>query len=160
MSPLAARDPNESDEERNASQAGEEQPILTEIDHVGIAVFDLFEALDTYREAFGATVEHREELADEGVDVALLKVAESYIQLISPTREDSTLTAFLEERGEGLHHVGFRVDDVAAVLEILAAEGHQLIDEEPRPGSRGTQVAFVHPRGMHGTLILLVEEQP
>lgn len=158
MSPLAARDPNETDEERAASQAGEQRPVLTEIDHVGIAVLDIFEALDTYREAFGATVEHREELPDEGVDVALLKVADSYIQLISPTREDSTLTAFLEERGEGLHHVGFRVDDCAEVLDILAAEGHDLIDTEPRPGSRGTRVAFVHPRSMHGTLILLVEE--
>ena len=158
MSPLAARDPNETDDEREASQAGEERPVLTEIDHVGIAVRDIYEALDTYREAFGATVEHREELADEGVDVALLKVAESYIQLIAPLHEDSSITAFLEERGEGLHHVGFRVDDCAAVLEILAAEGHELIDTVPRPGSRGTQVAFVHPRGMHGTLILLVEE--
>lgn len=158
MSPLTARDPNESEEERAASQAGEERPILTEIDHIGIAVRDLPEALDTYREAFGATVEHREELVDDGVEVALLQVAESYIQLISPTREDSTVTAFLEERGEGLHHVGFRVDDCAAVLEILEAEGHELIDDEPRAGSRGTRVAFVHPRGMHGTLILLVEE--
>lgn len=156
--PLAARDPNETDEERNASQAGEEVPTLTAIDHVAFAVHDIFDALDTYREAFGAVVEDREVLEDEGVDVALLKVADSYIQLLAPTREDSTLTPFLAERGEGLHHVGFRVDDVAASLAILEAQGHELIDAEPRPGTRGTTVAFVHPRALHGALILLVEE--
>ena len=158
MSPLQARNPNESEEEKSVSQAGEELPVLTEIDHIGIAVRDLPAALDTYREAFGAVVEDREELADEGVEVALLKVAESYIQLLTPTRDDSELAAFLEERGEGIHHVGFRVDSVADVLDVLAAQGHELVDEEPRPGSRGTLVAFVHPRSMHGTLILLVEE--
>ena len=157
MSPLQARDPNESENEKEASQAGEELPVLTEIDHIGIAVRDLPAALDTYREAFGAVVEDREELLDEGVEVALLKVAESYIQLLTPTHDDSELSVFLEERGEGIHHVGFRVDSVADVLEVLAAQGHELIDEEPRPGSRGTLVAFVHPRSMHGTLILLVE---
>lgn len=156
--PLQARDPNETDEERDASQAGEEVPTLTAIDHVGFAVHDIFDALDTYREAFGAVVEDREVLDDEGVDVALLKVADSYIQLLAPTREGSTLTPFLAERGEGLHHVGFRVDDVEATLAILEAQGHRLIDAEPRPGTRGTTVAFVHPRSMHGALILLVEE--
>lgn len=156
--PLQARDPNETDEEREAAQAGEEMSVLTEIDHVAFAVHDIFSALDTYREAFGAVVDHREVLDDEGVDVALLKVAESYIQLIAPTREDSALTPFLAARGEGLHHVGFRVDDVAAVLDVLEAQGHELIDPEPRPGTRGTTVAFVHPRSMHGALILLVEE--
>jgi methylmalonyl-CoA epimerase len=158
MSPLQARDPNESESEKEATQAGEELPVLTEIDHIGFAVRDLPTALDTYREAFDAVVEHREELVDEGVEVALLKVAESYIQLLAPLHDDSELSAFLEERGEGIHHIGFRVDDVTAVLEVLAAQGHELIDEEPRPGSRGTQVAFVHPRSMHGALILLVEE--
>src|SRR5688572_6922406 len=110
--PLQARDPNESEEERAASQAGETLPGLTEIDHIGIAVRDLPAALDTYREAFDAVVEHREELADEGVEVALLKVAESYIQLLAPLHEDSELAPFLDERGEGIHHVGFRVDDI------------------------------------------------
>lgn len=158
MSPLQARDPNESEDLQDASQGGEGLPVLTEIDHIGIAVRNLPDALDTYREAFGAVVEHREELVDEGVEVALLKVAESYVQLLTPTHDDSELSAFLAERGEGLHHVGFRVDDVAAVLEVLAAQGHELVDEEPRPGSRGTLVAFIHPRSVHGTLICLVEE--
>jgi len=158
VSPLQARDPNEDEDEREAAQAGEELPVLTEIDHVGIAVRDLPAALDTYREAFDAVVEHREELVDDDVEVALLKVAESYVQLLAPTHEDSPLTAFLDERGEGVHHIGFRVDDVAAVLDVLAAQGHELVDEEPRRGSRGTLIAFVHPRSMHGTLICLVEE--
>lgn len=156
MSPLAARDPNET--EREAARGGEEEPLLTEIDHVGIAVRDLGDALDTYREAFGALVDVREDLDDDGVEVAMLKVAESHIQLLSPTREDSTITAFLEERGEGLHHVAFRVRDCEEVLAILEAEGHQLIDPHPRRGARGARVAFVHPRTLHGTLILLVEE--
>lgn len=158
MSPLQARDPNEDDEERAAAEAGEELPALTEIDHIGLAVRDLPAALDTYREAFDAVVEHREELVDEGVEVALLKVAESYIQLLAPLHDDSALAAFLDERGEGVHHVGLRVDDIVAALDVLAGLGHELIDEEPRPGSRGTQIAFVHPRSMHGTLICLVEE--
>ncbi len=156
--PLQARNPNETDEERESAQSGEELPVLTELDHVAFAVHDIYAALDTYREAFGAVVEHREELPDEGIDVALLKVAESYIQLLAPTREDSDLTPFLVERGEGLHHVGFRVDDVAAVLDVLEAQGHELIDTVPRSGTRGTTVAFVHPRSMHGALILLVQE--
>ena len=156
--PLAARDPNETDEEREAAQAGEELPTLTAIDHVAFAVRDIYAALDTYREAFGAVVEHREELVDDGVDVALLKVGDGYVQLLAPTGEGSVLTPFLADRGEGLHHVGFRVDDVAAALEVLEAQGHELIDTEPRAGTRGTTVAFVHPRSMHGALILLVEE--
>lgn len=158
MSPLQARNPNESEDEKAASQAGEELAVLTEIDHIGIAVHDLPAALDTYREAFDAVVEHREELVDDGVEVALLRVAQSYIQLLAPLHDDSELASFLDERGEGIHHVGFRVDDVAAVLEVLAANGHELVDDEPRPGSRGTHIAFVHPRSMHGTLICLVEE--
>lgn len=158
MSPLQARDPNEDEDEREAAQAGEQLSVLTEIDHVGIAVRDLPAALDTYREAFDAVVDHREELIDDGVEVALLKVAESYVQLLAPTHDDSPLAAFLDERGEGIHHVGFRVDDVAATLDVLAEQGFALVDEEPRPGSRGTLIAFVHPRAMHGTLICLVEE--
>ena len=156
--PLQARDPNESEDEKEASQAGEQLPVLTEIDHIGIAVRDLPAALDTYREAFDAVVEHREELVDDGVEVALLKVAESYIQLLTPLHDDSELGSFLDERGEGIHHIGFRVDDLAAALDVLAGQGYELVDDEPRPGSRGTSIAFVHPRSMHGTLICLVEE--
>jgi methylmalonyl-CoA epimerase len=159
MSPLTARDPNETDEERDAAASGAQQDeLLTEIDHIAIAVRDLDEGIATYREAFGATVDHREVVESDGVEEALLKVAESYIQLLSPTRDDSPVAKYLEKKGEGLHHIGFRVDDCGAVLEHLKAEGHKVIDEFPRPGSRGTTVAFVHPKAIHGTLIELVQE--
>ena len=87
--------------------------LLTEIDHVAIAVGDLDAAIDYYERAFGATVAHREVVERDGVEEALLKVADSYIQLSTPTRDDSPVARFLEKRGEGLHHVGYRVDDCA-----------------------------------------------
>ena len=87
-------------------------------------------------------------------------MADSYVQLISPTRPDSPVAAFLERRGEGLHHVGYRVDDCGAALEAMVAAGAKPIDAAPRPGSRGTTVAFIHPKGSFGTLIELVEEGP
>ena len=109
--------------------------ILTEIDHVAIAVNDIEEAIGFYQSAFGATVEHRESVERDGVDEALLKVAESYIQLISGNREDSPIAKYLAKRGEGLHHVGYRVDDCAAALQALVAAGATPIDAEPRPGT-------------------------
>ncbi len=132
--------------------------LLTEIDHVAIAVRDLEAAVDYHRRAFGATVEHREIVERDGVEEALLAVADSYIQLISPTRTDSPVARFIERRGEGLHHVGYRVVDCAAALAAMVAAGATPIDPEPRPGSRGTTIAFVHPKGSFGTLIELVEE--
>jgi methylmalonyl-CoA/ethylmalonyl-CoA epimerase len=132
--------------------------ILTEIDHVAIAVRDLEAAVDYYRRAFGAEVEHREIVESDGVEEALLKVADSYIQLLTPTREDSPVAKFLEKRGEGLHHVGYRVADCAEALRKVIEAGGRPIDEKPRPGSRRTTVAFVHPKGSFGTLIELVEE--
>jgi methylmalonyl-CoA epimerase len=132
--------------------------VLTEIDHVAIAVFDLEAAIAYYRDTFDATVAHREIVERDGVEEALLKVADSYIQLLSPVRDDSPVAKSLASRGEGLHHVGYRVDDCAAALARIKAEGHRVIDEEPRPGSRGTTVAFVHPKGAFGTLIELVQE--
>jgi methylmalonyl-CoA epimerase len=133
-------------------------PLLTEIDHVGIAVRDLDAAIAYYRDTFGATVSHRESIDLDGVEEALIAVADSYIQLLSPTRPDSPVARFLERRGEGLHHVGYRVDDCAVALESVREGGGTLIDEAPRPGSRGTTVAFVHPKGAFGTLIELVQE--
>jgi methylmalonyl-CoA/ethylmalonyl-CoA epimerase len=132
--------------------------LLTEIDHVAIAVEDIEAAIAWYEAAFGATVEHREIVDSDGVEEALLNVAESYIQLVTPTRDDSPVAKFLEKRGEGLHHIGYRVDDCAAALESLRAQGNRLLDEVPRPGSRGTTVAFVHPKGAFGTLVELVQE--
>jgi len=131
---------------------------LTEIDHVAIAVHDLEAAIAYYRDTFGAEVAHREVVERDGVEEALLAVADSYIQLLTPIRDDSPVAKSLATRGEGLHHVGYRVADCAAALERVKAEGHRVIDEEPRPGSRGTTVAFLHPKSAFGTLIELVQE--
>lgn len=130
---------------------------LTEIDHVAIAVHDLEAAIAWYAKTFGAEVTHREVVDADGVEEALLAVADSFIQLVTPTRPGSPVARFLEKRGEGLHHVGYRVEDCAAALEAVRAQGGQLIDESPRPGSRGTTVAFVHPKAAFGTLIELVQ---
>lgn len=132
--------------------------LLTEIDHVAIAVSDLEAAIAYYRDTFGAEVAHREVVDSDGVEEALLRVADSYIQLLTPTRDDSPVARYLQNRGEGLHHVGYRVDDCAAALEAVKAQGGRVIDEAPRPGSRGTTVAFVHPKGAFGALIELVQE--
>ncbi len=132
--------------------------LLTEIDHVAIAVNDLEAAIVYYQRAFGATVDHREIVESDGVEEALLKVAESYIQLLTPTRPDSPVAKSLEKRGEGLHHIGYRVDDCAAALRAMVDAGATALDKAPRPGSRGTTVAFIHPKGSFGTLIELVQE--
>jgi methylmalonyl-CoA/ethylmalonyl-CoA epimerase len=132
--------------------------LLTEIDHVAIAVRDLDAAIAWYADVFGATVEHREVVDSDGVSEALLRVADSYVQLLTPTRDDSPVAKYLEKKGEGLHHVGYRVADCAAALEAVKAAGGMVIDQAPRPGSRGTTVAFVHPKTSFGTLIELVED--
>ena len=134
------------------------EQLLTEIDHVAIAVRDLDAAVEWYREVFAATVEHREVVESDGVAEALLRVADSYIQLLTPTRDDSPVAKFLAKRGEGLHHVGYRVADCAGALAAVKAAGGRVIDDAPRPGSRGTIVAFVHPTTSFGTLIELVED--
>ena len=132
--------------------------ILTEIDHVAIAVHDLEAAISYYQRAFGATVDHREVVESDGVEEALLKVAESYIQLLTPTRPDSPVAKALEKRGEGLHHIGYRVANCADALAQMIAAGATPLDKAPRPGNRGTTVAFIHPKGSFGTLIELVQE--
>jgi len=132
--------------------------LLTEIDHIAIAVKDLEAAIAYYQKAFGATVDHREVVESDGVEEALLKVAESYIQLLTPTRPDSPVAKAIEKRGEGLHHIGYRVNNCAEALAAMIAAGATPIDKAPRPGSRGTTVAFIHPKGSFGTLIELVQE--
>lgn len=132
--------------------------LLTEIDHVAIAVQDLEAAIEYYRSTFGAEPVHRERIESDGVEEALIKVADSYVQLLTPVRESSPVAKFLATKGEGIHHVGYRVASCAEALDRVRAAGGRLIDEAPRPGSRGTTVAFVHPKGAFGTLIELVEE--
>jgi methylmalonyl-CoA epimerase len=133
-------------------------PQLTEIDHVAIAVHDLDGAVAWYEQMFGARVTHRERVESDGVEEALLQVADSYIQLLTPTRPDSPVAKYLERKGEGLHHVGYRVADAEATLQAYRDHGGVSIDDHARPGSRGTTVAFLHPKGAWGTLIELVQE--
>jgi len=130
----------------------------SEIDHVGIAVRDLEEAIERYRAALGADPVHRERMEGDGVEEALFRVGASYVQLLAPTAEDTPVGRFLARRGEGVHHVGYRVGDVAAAVAELKEQGVPMVDDAPRPGSRGTTVAFAHPKGFGGVLVELVEE--
>jgi methylmalonyl-CoA/ethylmalonyl-CoA epimerase len=132
--------------------------LFTEIDHVAIAVRDLDAAIAWYAEAFGATVAHRERVESDGVEEALLAVADSYVQLLTPTRDDSPVAKYLDAKGEGLHHIGYRVADCGVALDAARAAGVRAIDAAPRSGSRGTTVAFLHPKTSFGTLIELVQE--
>jgi methylmalonyl-CoA epimerase len=132
--------------------------MLTDIDHVAIAVRNLDAAIAHYRSWFGAEVAHRERIESDAVEEALLKVGDSYIQLVCPTSAESPVAKFLDNKGEGLHHVGYRVADCAAALQRVKDSGGRVIDQSPRPGSRGTTVAFIHPKGDLGTLVELVQE--
>src|SRR5690242_16104926 len=126
--------------------------MLTEIDHVAIAVNDLEAAIAYYRNAYGVEVAHREVVERDGVEEALLKVAESYVQLLTSEIDDSTAATILTSKGAGIPHVAYRVDDCAAALKRVRAEGGRLIDETRRHGSRGTTVAFVLSKRAFGTL--------
>jgi methylmalonyl-CoA/ethylmalonyl-CoA epimerase len=132
--------------------------LLTEIDHVGIAVTDLDGAVEEYRRALGVEPVHRERVEDQGVEEVLFRVGTSYIQLLRALGPDTPVGKFLQRRGEGVHHVGYRVSDINRTLEQLRGAGVPLVDEEPRPGSRGTTVAFAHPKGFRGVLVELVQE--
>jgi methylmalonyl-CoA/ethylmalonyl-CoA epimerase len=132
--------------------------VLEDIDHVGIAVADLEAAVDHYRRAFGIEPVHRETIADQGVEEVLFQAGTSFIQLLGALGPDTPVGRFLEKRGEGVHHVGYRVKDIAAALARLKEQAIPLVDETPRRGSRGTTVAFVHPKGMGGVLVELVAE--
>jgi methylmalonyl-CoA/ethylmalonyl-CoA epimerase len=134
------------------------ESLFTEIDHVAIAVNDLDAAIAWYADVFGAEVTHREVVETDGVEEALVRVSDSYIQLLTPTRDDSPVAKYLAKRGEGLHHIAYRVADCAVALEIVKQSGARVIDEAPRPGSRNTTVAFIHPQAAFSTLIELVQE--
>ncbi|HEX9890781.1 MAG TPA: methylmalonyl-CoA epimerase [Actinomycetota bacterium] len=132
--------------------------MLEAIDHVGIAVRDLDAAVERYRTAFGVVPTHRETVDHQGVEEVLFAVGGSYIQLLRALGPDTPVGRFLARRGEGVHHVGYRVADLAGTLGTLRDQGHALVDETGRPGSRGTTVAFVHPKAFDGVLIELVQE--
>jgi methylmalonyl-CoA epimerase len=122
------------------------------IHHLGVAVDDLDAAIDRYASLFGATVEHRERVDEQGVEAASLRIGASRLELLEPLGPDTPVGKFLAKRGPGMHHVAFEVDDVAAELERLRSQGAQLIDEAPRRGLFGLQVAFVHPEATGGVL--------
>lgn len=126
------------------------------IHHLGVAVPDLEEAIATYEMLFGARLERRDSLDDQGVDAASLFVGESRVELVAPTGDDTYVGRFLAKRGPGMHHLALETDDVEAALRELAASGAQLIDETPRRGLFGLEVAFVHPNAVHGVLTEVV----
>jgi methylmalonyl-CoA/ethylmalonyl-CoA epimerase len=132
---------------------------LTDIDHVGIAVPDLEAAIAEYRRLLGVEPSHRERVEDQGVEEVLFPVGSSYIQLLGALGPDTPVGRSLAARGPGVHHVAYRVGDVEAALAHLRDEGARLIDESPRPGSRNTLIAFVHPRSTGGVLVELVQER-
>ena len=132
--------------------------MLGKIEHVAVAVSDLDAAVALYRDVWGLEVEHRERVEDQGVEEAMVKIGESYIQLLGATGPDTTVGKFLERRGEGLHHIAYEVDDLEATLAELKEKGVPLIDEAPRKGGRGHMVAFVHPKGNRGLLVELIQK--
>ena len=126
------------------------------VHHIGVAVADLDEAVASYALLLGGTLEHREALADQGVEAASMLLGGSRIELLSPTAEDTPVGRFLAKRGPGMHHIAYQVEDVGKALADLAAAGTELIDVVPRLGLFGLQVAFVHPDAVHGVLTEVV----
>jgi methylmalonyl-CoA epimerase len=132
--------------------------MLTDIDHVGIAVEDLEVAVALYRRLLGVEPVHRERVQDQGVEEVLFAAGSSYIQLLGALGPDTPVGRSLASRGPGLHHVAYRVEDIDAALAQMRDQGARLIDEVPRRGSRNTAIAFVHPTTMGGVLVELVQE--
>lgn len=122
------------------------------IHHVGLAVADLDEAVQTYERLFGGRLEYRATVEEQGVETALLRVGDSRVELLAALGEDTPVGRFLAKRGPGMHHIAYEVDDVRSTLAELAAQGAELIDAEPRQGMFGLEVAFVHPESVHGVL--------
>jgi methylmalonyl-CoA/ethylmalonyl-CoA epimerase len=122
------------------------------IHHLGVAVADLDEALATYEGLFGAELEHRERVDEQGVEAAVVLVGDSRVELLSALGDDTPVGRFLASRGPGMHHVAYEVGDIRSALERLTEQGAELIDPEPRQGLFGLEVAFVHPDSVHGVL--------
>jgi methylmalonyl-CoA epimerase len=130
---------------------------MMKIDHIGIAVKSLSEAVKVYEQAVGLKLAGYDEVDEQGVRVAMLDIGESRIELLEPTRPDSPVEKFMTRRGEGIHHIAIRVDDIEQVLERLKTAGIRLIDEKPKQGAHNTRIAFIHPASTHGVLMELVE---
>jgi methylmalonyl-CoA/ethylmalonyl-CoA epimerase len=128
------------------------------IHHLGMAVDDLDEAVETYERLFGAELEHRETVPDQGVEAASLRVGAGRVELLASLGEETPVGKFLAKRGPGMHHVAYEVEDVGEALDDLAAKGTELIDARPRRGLFGLEVAFVHPDAVHGVLAEIVSD--
>jgi methylmalonyl-CoA/ethylmalonyl-CoA epimerase len=131
--------------------------LFTALDHIGVAVPDLDEAIELYSKQLAMPLEHRETVVEQGVEAALLGVGDSHVELLRPLGDDTAVGKFLSKRGPGLHHTAYRCDDVAEALERCRARGLRLIDEQPRLGIRGSSVAFLHPSSTGGVLTELVQ---
>ena len=128
------------------------------IHHLGVAVEDLEEAVGTYERLFGAQVEHRATVEEQGVEAASVRLGESRVELLASLGEETPVGKFLAKRGPGMHHVAYEVPDLSGALRELSDQGAELIDDAPRPGLFGLQVAFVHPDAVHGVLAELVAQ--
>lgn len=129
------------------------------IDHIGIAVKSLQEALKVYQSAVGLNVSGFDQVDEQGVRVAMLDIGESRIELLEPTRPDSPIEKFMAKRGEGIHHIAVKVENIEEALARLKTSGVRLIDETPKRGAHNTKVAFIHPASTHGVLMELVEHE-
>jgi methylmalonyl-CoA/ethylmalonyl-CoA epimerase len=127
------------------------------VDHIGIATHQIDEALRLWRDTLGLQIEHTEDVAQQGVRVAMLPIGETHIELLEPLSQDSPVGKFLQKRGPGLHHIAVRVADIRASLAQLKEKGTRLIDETPRAGAGGCLVAFIHPSSTNGVLLELVQ---
>jgi len=132
--------------------------VFKKIDHVGIAVKNLEEAIKIW-EGLGLKVEEIEEVPDQKVRVAVIKIGESRIELLEATSEDSPIAKFIEKRGEGIHHIALGVEGIEKKLEELKEKGYRLIDEKPRIGAGGAKIAFIHPKSVTGVLLELCERK-
>ena len=132
--------------------------MLRELDHVGIAVSSIEEALKLFRDTLGLELEGIEEVTDQKVKTAFLPVGGTHIELLEATGEDSNVAKFIEKKGEGIHHLGFSVEDINAALATLKEKGVDLIDQEPRTGAGGKKIAFLHPKGTHRVLIEICQK--
>jgi methylmalonyl-CoA/ethylmalonyl-CoA epimerase len=126
------------------------------VHHVAFAVEDLDEALGTYQRLFGARIEVRGRMEEQGVEAVYLRIGDGRVELVSPLGEDTPVGRFLAKRGPGMHHVAYQVADVGAALRSLVSEGAEVIDPEPRPGLGGHEVSFVHPDSVHGVLVEVI----
>lgn len=131
--------------------------MFSRIDHLGVAVADLDVALALYESSFGLQVHHREVIEDQGVEAVALQIGETSIELLRPIRDDSPIARFLAEKGPGIHHIAYSVDDIESALARLKDQGVRLVDETPRVGLGGSKIAFVHPKSTFGVLSEIVQ---